>query len=298
MLDLPPPIQVWIQDLKHHSEDFDFGSITNISPLKGGLTNDSFLLTCENSKSYVLRIPGEKTSFIDRDSEYKSMNVGYRLGVSPRIHAYYKGAFIIDYIDAPTLSFKHLINKKSLNLVLSSLVKLQKSRNDLGANFDPILEIRKYKSVLQELGECLPTNIVSQDLKIMDAMDSGSKMLHKVPCHVDNIFGNILVHNNKVWLIDWEYSGMTDPYCDLVNLSLLNDIDDDLEKKILKQYSILTNQEINWNKYFYVKMSISYMWVFWHLIKYKQFHNVEYNNRRWKERFAIALAAYDAYKKG
>ena len=43
----------------------------------------------------------------------------------------------------------------------------------------------------------------------------------KVPCHNDSLIGNwVLDENNKLYLIDWEYSGMNEAMWDLSCLSI------------------------------------------------------------------------------
>jgi thiamine kinase-like enzyme len=41
-----------------------------------------------------------------------------------------------------------------------------------------------------------------------------------VPCHNDPWPGNLLDAEGRIYLIDWEYSGMNDPMWDLANLSV------------------------------------------------------------------------------
>ena len=50
--------------------------ITNIEILKQGMTNRSFLFSCQNQK-YIIRIPGEGTGFlINRQQEFSCYCLG------------------------------------------------------------------------------------------------------------------------------------------------------------------------------------------------------------------------------
>ena len=110
-----------------------------------------------------------------------------------------------------------------------------------------------------------------------------------VACHIDTIFGNILILEDRAVLIDWEYSGMSDVYCDLANFSLENDLTDKMEMIFLNSYFRKSGGTLDYAKFLLFKMAMYYMWVYWHLIKYKQFQNIEYNKWRLRERLDLAL---------
>jgi thiamine kinase-like enzyme len=57
-----------------------------------------------------------------------------------------------------------------------------------------------------------------------------------LPCHCDTTGANMLDTGERVWLIDWEYSGMNDPMWDLAYLSLQADLDPDLDEALLTAY--------------------------------------------------------------
>jgi thiamine kinase-like enzyme len=56
------------------------------------------------------------------------------------------------------------------------------------------------------------------------------------PCHCDTTGANMLDTGDRVWLIDWEYSGMNDPMWDLAYLSLQAGLDPHLDEVLLAAY--------------------------------------------------------------
>ena len=56
------------------------------------------------------------------------------------------------------------------------------------------------------------------------------------PCHCDPTGANLLNPGERVWLVDWEYSGMNDPAWDLAYLSVEADFDAALDGELLTAY--------------------------------------------------------------
>jgi Ser/Thr protein kinase RdoA (MazF antagonist) len=56
------------------------------------------------------------------------------------------------------------------------------------------------------------------------------------PCHCDPTGANLLDTGERVWLVDWEYSGMNDPMWDLAYLSVQSDFDPALDEALLAAY--------------------------------------------------------------
>lgn len=53
------------------------------------------------------------------------------------------------------------------------------------------------------------------------------------PAHNDPNLGNILDDGRRLWLIDWEYSGLNDPFWDLAAFAEEADLDQDGERRLL-----------------------------------------------------------------
>ena len=58
----------------------------------------------------------------------------------------------------------------------------------------------------------------------------------KKPCHCDPSLANLIDTGERVWLVDWEYSGMNDPMWDLAYLSNEAALDPDRERALATAY--------------------------------------------------------------
>jgi thiamine kinase-like enzyme len=193
------------------------GDITDIHPIKTGLTNVSFFFSC-NGKKYVYRHPGVGTEvYINRRSEAASMEIARRLGLDDTfIHMDPDKGWKISYYieDAHTLRYH---SKKETDQALQLIRTLHECGIRTDYRFDIWGEIRKFEDVLSESGRTDFEDLAAMHadlLKIRSYVDADG--FPECLCHGDCYDPNFLVdRQGKMYLIDWEYSGMADPACDL-----------------------------------------------------------------------------------
>ena len=56
------------------------------------------------------------------------------------------------------------------------------------------------------------------------------------PCHNDFLPGNLIDDGSRMRIVDWEYAGMGDPFFDLGNFSVNNDLSEDEDAAFLAAY--------------------------------------------------------------
>jgi thiamine kinase-like enzyme len=56
------------------------------------------------------------------------------------------------------------------------------------------------------------------------------------PCHNDLLNANFLLDGDHVWIVDFEYGGMGDPFFDLGNLSINNGLSPEAQELLLRLY--------------------------------------------------------------
>ena len=89
------------------------------------------------------------------------------------------------------------------------------------SRFDVFAAIDGYLGLLREQGTALPDGFYEVGWKARAArraLETSAASL--VPCHNDPWPGNLLDADGRIYLIDWEYSGMNDPVWDLAGLSV------------------------------------------------------------------------------
>lgn len=114
-----------------------------------------------------------------------------------------------------------------------------------------------------------------------------------VSCHIDPKLNNFLKVGHRLYVIDWEYSGMADAYFELANLTLTNNLTVQEEELTLQKYFEISKQSMNRTKYLLYKFATDYLWIYWHLIKLHEKEMVEYNDMSWKKRLRRATQILD-----
>lgn len=193
--------------------------VTDITVLKKGMTNRSFLFTCKDKK-YIMRIPGEGTDqLINRRQEaavYHAIadknicdDIAY---INPengyKITEFLEGARVCDSTDYEDV-------KKCMNRLRGfHALKLK-----VAHEFDIFGQMEFYESLwdgtpsVYKDYEKTKANVWS--LKPYIDAHAGEKIL----THIDAVPDNFLfVQKNgkeEIRLIDWEYAGMQDPHVDI-----------------------------------------------------------------------------------
>lgn len=193
--------------------------ITDITVLKKGMTNRSFLFTCKGKK-YIMRIPGEGTDqLINRRQEasvYHAIadknicdDIAY---INPengyKITEFLEGAHVCDPTDC-----------EEVKKCMSRLRDFHAMKLKVAHEFDIFGQMEFYEtlwdgtpSVYKDY-EKTKANVWS--LKPYIDAHAGEKIL----THIDAVPDNFLfVQKNgkeEIRLIDWEYAGMQDPHVDI-----------------------------------------------------------------------------------
>ena len=212
--------------------------IHDIHPIKTGMTNLSFRFTCRGEK-YVYRHPGVGTdAYINRRSEASSMEAARRLGLDDT-YIYMdeaEGWKLSRYIeDARTLDYH---DEQQVTQALAMLRRLHESGEQTAYPFDAWGEIQGFEESLRRFNRA--------DFEDMQQMRDGIARLRAhleadgTPvrlCHCDSYAPNFLLDRaDKMYLIDWEYSGMSDPAWDIGTFIACADYTMDEADGIIRRY--------------------------------------------------------------
>ncbi len=243
-------------------------SIHGITPLKAGLTNLSFHFTCDG-KNYVYRHPGAGTeNYIDRATEAEAMNIAKKLGLDDTFIYIdpVKGWKISHFIeDASTLNYH---NEDQVRTAMNMLRRLHTSGMTMHGKFDIRTKINNFIDKLQD------TDITGfGELQEMMQTLYGYLCQDEVapcPCHCDSYDPNFLLdRKGKMYLIDWEYAGMSDPGCDFGTFVACSDYSAEEAEHVLAIY--LDHEPTSGERRHYlgyVAMT-SYFWYLWALYQEK-----------------------------
>lgn len=242
----------------------------------GGMTNRSYRIRRDDGAEYLVRIPGEGTSeLINRSDEKRSLELACRLGIDSKL-LYFdeEGCKVMEFIHNPQPMNEEVLKKKeNLHQVAQIFYRLHTCGEDTGVDFDVFKMAMLYERIVHENSVNIfddYTIIKNTVMNIKDSIDRVNKV-DKVPCHNDSLVGNwVLDGTGKLFLIDWEYSGMNEAMWDLSCFSIEADCSEKEDDELLKAYYRLLHQSVGVfeKKYFTAtKLYVDYLWTLWGLTR-------------------------------
>jgi thiamine kinase-like enzyme len=183
-----------------------------LAPLKGGLTNISFVVS-QGSEKFVVRC-GEDipVHHVFRDRERAASMAAFEAGLSPEIIHAERGIMVLRFIEGRTFDEGDLrANVGRLAALLKDCHTAVARRLRGPANtFWVFHVIRDYVSLI---------DADRHYLAVADRLEQAQVALPIVFGHHDLLPGNVMDDGRRLWLIDWEYGGFGTAMFDLANLS-------------------------------------------------------------------------------
>ena len=191
----------------------------------GGLTNLVYRIS-DGTESYCLRVPGRGTEdYIDRKVEAHNAEVAAASGVSPAVlfSDPESGLMLSSFLDGcDTMSPENFRTKAgAAGRAGAAFRSLHNHPEAFSFRFELFAMIDDYLGVLAPLGAELPDgyhDVVAEAGPVREALVAHDIAL--APCHCDPLCENFLDDGQRMWIVDWEYSGMNDPLWDLGDLSV------------------------------------------------------------------------------
>ncbi|MBI2740099.1 MAG: phosphotransferase family protein [Rhodospirillales bacterium] len=183
-----------------------------LAPLKGGLTNISFVVTHRGEK-FVARC-GEDipVHHVFRDRERAASMAAFEAGLSPEIIHAEPGITVLRFIDGRALGEADMrANVGRLATLLKEChTKVGRHVRGPANTFWVFHVIRDYVTLI---------GADRRYLGIADRLEQAQVPLPIVFGHHDLLPGNLMDDGRRLWLIDWEYGGFGTAMFDLANLS-------------------------------------------------------------------------------
>lgn len=209
----------------------------------GGMTNRNFKVT-SGEDQFVLRVPGNGTEgMIERCNETANTLISNRLGISPDTLYINEdtGIKLTRFIPgAETLNSTTIQRYEHLTQITDIFKRLHNSRVRLNNEFNVFHEIQKYENLMKRAGACMYDGydlIRPEVMALRDTLNSLRGGGDMKPCHNDLVPENFIKDEyGKIYLIDWEYSGMNDPMWDFAALFIESDFSEDNINLVLSRY--------------------------------------------------------------
>ena len=252
-------------------------AMTTISILKdysgplerlGGLTNLVY-----RAGDYCLRIPGKGTEdYINRANEAVAASEAANAGVSPEaLHTDAEtGVMVTRFIDGAETMSPDAFRTRDGAPARAGLAFRQ--LHDSGAvfpfRFDLFQMIDEYLGILSGKDVDLPEgyhDVVTESEQVRVALASNPVAL--APCHCDPLCENFIDTGHRMWIVDWEYSGMNDPMWDLGDLSVEGEFDNAQDEEMMRAYFGGDPPPSQWGRMVIYKAMCDLLWTLWGLIQ-------------------------------
>ncbi|GLQ80165.1 choline/ethanolamine kinase [Mesorhizobium huakuii] len=234
----------------------------------GGLTNLVF-----RAGDLCLRIPGKGTEeYINRANEAMAAREAAKAGVSPEVlHADADtGVMVTRFIaGAVTMSPEKFRERPgSPARAGEAFRKLHASGAVFPFRFELFSMIDDYLKVLSTKNVALPAgyhDVVREAGSVRSAL--AAHPLPLVACHCDPLCENFLDTGERMWIVDWEYSGMNDPLWDLGDLSVEGRFDAGQDEELMRAYFGGEARPAERGRIVIYKAMCDLLWTLWGLIQ-------------------------------
>jgi thiamine kinase-like enzyme len=215
--------------------------VVKIERLDGALTNVSYKVTI-GGVSYALRLAGGGTSdFIDRSAEKHNAQVAAAAGLSAEV-LYFDardGMMVTRFVEGVSMNFGEGFGRDAgaPARAAQALKRVHTLGSLFRSRFDVFAAIDDYLGLLRGHRTPLPEGYHEVGWKaraVCLALEASPAPL--VPCHNDPWPGNLIDADGRIYLLDWEYSGMNDPVWDLADLSVEAGFDPEQDRAMMEAY--------------------------------------------------------------
>ena len=242
---------------------------------QGGLTNLVYKIQHPSTdQALIVRLPGKGTEeYIDRKVEAHNARMASRAGVSAEVlHTNTEtGLMISKCIPGITTmtSDQFAARQGSPARAGLALSKLHTSGVVFEFRFELFAMIDEYLGILAGKDISMPdgyNDIVQQAQPVKAALLKQPVAL--APCHCDPLCENFLDDGEVMWIVDWEYSGMNDPYWDLGDLSVEGGFSTEQELEMMRAYCQGEPHPSEIARVIIYKAMCDLLWTLWGLIQH------------------------------
>jgi len=234
----------------------------------GGLTNLVF-----RAGDWCLRLPGKGTEeYIDRHNERVAASEAARVGAGPEVaHADAEtGLMVTRLIDGATTmtpeGFRTIAGAPAR--AGEAFRRLHDSDAVFPTRFELFAMIDDYLAILSGKDVTLPEgyhDVLAEAEAVRAAL--AARPLPVVACHCDPLCENLLDTGDRMWIVDWEYSGMNDPMWDLGDLSVEAEFDAVQEEEMIRAYFGGAPRPAERGRIVIYKAMCDLLWTLWGLIQ-------------------------------
>ncbi len=247
----------------------DEKEITGFKPIHEGMTNTSFIFKVKE-KSYVYRQPGDGTDeIIDRKHEKIVLELAKKYNFDSTFiymnptEGWKISSFVDEFREPSYDSFDD--SKK----ILDVLKELHSTNvKEINWIFEPISEADRLEEIIKNKSSIQMKDFETIKKNVHTIYENTKNDgIEKCWCHSDTYKPNWMITKDKTILIDWEYSGISDPGIDVGYYIVDAMYDFDKTEEFVKYYCGDKYNNITKYHYFAYIAIIAYYWFVWALYR-------------------------------
>ena len=287
---MPPTIEQVIDAIPDWT-----GRTVTAERIAAGLTNTNFKVEVDGTACFV-RIPGVSTELlaVDRGNELHNTRAAAAAGVAPQVlHSLPEwDVFVLAWLPGQTMS-NETLGAAGMPTRIAEVTRRLHAGPRFRDDFDMFRLAERYLALVDERDIAIPAGYrdhLDQTPRIEAAL--AVHPLAPVPCHNDLLADNYLDDGERLWLVDWEYSGNNDPTFELGNTAQELGYDDAQIEELCAAYFGATSPALLARMRLQMIMS-DVGWTLWAAIQ-ARISSIEYDFTAWaEERWARAATALD-----
>lgn len=184
-----------------------------VKRLEGGMSNYTYVVETRG-KRYTYRVPGKYAEkFVDRVEEWDNIQEVNKLSLN-NATSYVEvisGEKLAEYVEGTILSETDVVSYNEMSV---KALKTIHNSNLRFKDYNAFGRLADYERYCREMGFTHPKEYIELRGKL-DQMRQAHADVPMVPCHCDYQPTNLVVSGDKLYVLDWEFAGMNDPFYDI-----------------------------------------------------------------------------------
>ena len=212
-------------------------SAVALEELPGGITNVNYKASTRDG-TYVIRLFGQNAELlaIDRAHEQEATSMATQLGIGPELirSAPHEGYLVTRFLPGQQVTPEQMHAPGMLTRVAEILRTLHQGPAIPGT-IDPFAVVDFYRdNAVAHGGD--PGDDYVWARPIADRIKQAVGFAMTAPCHGDLLTANFIDLSGRLYLVDWEYAGMSDPRFELANFSVNHGFSPQEDRELVRLY--------------------------------------------------------------
>ena len=211
-----------------------------VKPLHGGIINRNFKVDCPKG-TFVVRLAGTlSVDIVSRHEEAVNAKIASDAGVGAELLYYDEtaGNMVVPFLPGETMSGEIFrTDDDRLVRAAQAIRRLHDNGTPFASNGEVFAKIAHYRNIMGD--KSLP-EFDGFDAAMREAEPTrevlANQDLPRRPCHIDTLAENFIDVDGRMYIIDYEFAGNTDPFWDLGEFAIETGIDDDRLVRFLTAY--------------------------------------------------------------